>query len=116
MTKQCRNDNEVKNLFREILFHFIFQKNFEKVEFEQILQTMNLVCKQFSQISQQSKTVLIDVAIIECRKFDCWMTQNTRIDDSETVVIEIASFLEMFFDVQTKCINSEIWQFVRIDV
>jgi hypothetical protein len=36
------------------------------------------------------------------------MTQNTRIDDSETVAIEIASFLEMFFDVQTKFINSEI--------
>lgn len=44
------------------------------------------------------------------------MTQNTRIDDSETVVIEIASFLDVYIDVQTKFINSEIWQFVRIDV
>lgn len=114
--KQCRNDNEVKNLFREIIFHFIFQKNFEKVEFEQTSKIMNLVFKQFNEILQQSRIVLIDVAIIECKEFDSWMTQNTRIDDSETVAIEIASFLEMSFDVQTKYINSEIWQFVQIDV
>lgn len=116
MTKQCNNDNEVKNLFREIIFHFIFQKNFEKVEFEQMLKSMNVAFKQFNEISQRSKIVLIDVVVIEWWKFDFWTTQNIQIDDIETVAIEIVLFLEMSFDVQTKSINLEIWQFVQIDV